>query len=67
MISVWLYILLGLTTSVTSSANGIFTNSFLVKFQKSVENDVALKLAARNGFENVGEVSTFSKVYIKCI
>lgn len=59
MVSVWLYILFGLTTSVTSSNSNIFTNSFLVKFQESVKNDVASKIAARNGFESVGEVSEF--------
>lgn len=56
MITVWLYVLLGLTTSVTSSVNSVFTNSFLVKFQHSVDSDVALEIASRNGFQNVGEV-----------
>lgn len=61
MIALWMYILLGLATSVTSTTNNVFTNSFLVKFQGSVENDVAFKIAARNGFENIGEVSNLVK------
>lgn len=56
MLSVWLYIFLGLTTLVASSTNSVFTNSFLVRFQRSIENDMAHEIAARNGFENVGEV-----------
>lgn len=56
MILVWLYFFLGLTTLVASSANSVFTNSFLVRFHRSVKNDVVHDIAARNGFENVGEV-----------
>lgn len=57
MLLVWLYFFLGLTTLVASSANNVFTNSFLVRFHRSIENDVARDVAARNGFESIGEVS----------
>lgn len=59
MLSVWLYSFLGLTTLVASSTNNVFTNSFLVRFQRSIENDIAHEIAVRNGFENVGEVIDF--------
>lgn len=58
MLLVWLYFLLGLSTLVTSSANNVFTNSFLIRFHRSVKNDIAHEIATRNGFENIGEVST---------
>lgn len=56
MLLSWLCFL-GLTTLVKSSANSIFTNSFLVRFHRSVQNDVVHDIASRNGFENVGAVS----------
>lgn len=64
MLSVWLYSFLGLTTFVASSTNNVFTNSFLVRFQRSIENDIAHEIAARNGFENVGEVIYFHKLLL---
>lgn len=59
MLSVWLYMLLGLTTLVASSTNSVFTNSFLVRFQRSIDKDIANEIAVRNGFENVGQVKSF--------
>lgn len=59
MLSVWLYIL-GLTTLVASSTNNVFTNSFLVRFQRSIDSDIANEIAGRNGFENVGQVQNLS-------
>lgn len=58
MIPVWLYFFFGLTTLMLS-ANSVFTNSFLVKFQRNIKNDIAHEIALRNGFENVGEVFMF--------
>lgn len=55
MLLAWLYFL-ALTTLVASTANSVFTNSFLVRFHRSVQNDVVHDIASRNGFENVGEV-----------
>lgn len=57
MLPIWLYFFLGLTTLVLSSANSVFTNSFLVKFQQNINHDIAHEIATRNGFENVGEVN----------
>lgn len=53
----WLCCFFSLTTLVASSANSVFTNSFLVRFQRNIKNDIAHEIAARNGFENIGEVS----------
>lgn len=63
MLAVWLYSFLGLTTLVASSTNNVFTNSFLVRFHRSIENDIAHEIAVRNGFENVGEVIHFGKIF----
>lgn len=57
MLLPWLCIL-GLTSLVASSANNVFTNSFLVRFHRSIDNDIANEVAARNGFDNIGHVST---------
>lgn len=64
MLLVWSYILLGLSTLVASSANNVFTNSFLVRFQRSVKNDIAHDIAARNGFENIGEVKNNQFIHL---
>lgn len=57
MTPLWLCLIFGLTTLVTSSANSVFTNSFLVRFQRNIKNEIAHEIAARNGFENMGEVN----------
>lgn len=57
MLPVWLFLFFGLTGLVLSSANNVFTNSFLVKFHQNIKKDVAHEIATRNGFENVGEVN----------
>ncbi|XP_031619450.1 neuroendocrine convertase 2 [Contarinia nasturtii] len=57
MLSKWIYFFIGLTTLVVSSANIVFTNSFLVRFHQNINNDIAHAIASRNGFENVGELS----------
>lgn len=62
MLLAWLCFL-ALTTLVASTANSVFTNSFLVRFHRSVQNDVVHDIASRNGFENVGEVITFFGFY----
>lgn len=56
MLPVWIPFFFGMSMLVLSSANGVFTNSFLVKFQQNIRDDVAHEIATRNGFENVGEV-----------
>lgn len=53
----WLYFLLGSTTLVAPSTSNVFTNSFLVRFHRSIDSSVAHEIAARNGFESIGEVS----------
>lgn len=65
MLPVWLYLFFGLTTLVLSSTNSVFTNSFLVKFQQNIKNDIAHQIATRNGFENVGEVNI--KIFVNSI
>lgn len=37
--------------------NDVFTSSFLVRFKRSVDNDLAGDVAARYGFDNIGPVS----------
>lgn len=44
-------------TSSTPSSGELFTSSFLVRFKKSVDNQIAHEVARRNGFHNVGPVS----------
>lgn len=41
----------------TAQRNDIFTSSFLVRFHRSIDNDLAHDVAQRNGFENLGAVS----------
>lgn len=38
--------------------DGVFTNSFLVRFRRNVDNDEAHQIAAKHGFINIGPVST---------
>lgn len=57
MTPLWLCLFFGLTTLVASSANSVFTNSFLVRFQQNIKNEIVHGIAARNGFENMGEVN----------
>lgn len=66
MTECWWRIALGLwlvcvSPSVTfANARGdLFTNSFLVKFRREVDNQVAHSVADRNGFVNLGPVSNF--------
>lgn len=49
-----LYAALYLLLSV--SATELFTNSFLVKFRRDVDNRLAHNVADRNGFVNMGPV-----------
>lgn len=65
----WCALLLGLfvlmlaqDTSSTSS-NELFTSSFLVRFKRSVDNDVAHEIAKRNSFHNIGPVSELTLSY----
>lgn len=55
------FCLLGLicgTDIVLSSARSdIFTSSFLVRFRRNVDNELAHDVAKRNGFDNLGPVS----------
>lgn len=37
--------------------NDVFTNSYLVRFHRSVDTDEAHRIAIRNGFDNLGPVS----------
>lgn len=65
----WCSLLLGLfvlsLASVTSStsSNELFTSSFLVRFKRSVDNNVAHEIAKRNSFHNVGPVSGFHVMF----
>lgn len=38
--------------------NDVFTSSFLVRFRRSVDNELASAVATRYGFDNIGPVST---------
>lgn len=61
---VLLYFFCGLSLLLITSANSVFTNSFLVKFQQNIKNDIAHEIATRNGFENVGEVNIFKSDHL---
>lgn len=37
--------------------NDVFTNSYLVRFHRSIDTDEAHQIAKRNGFDNLGPVS----------
>lgn len=37
--------------------NDVFTNSYLVRFHRSIDTDEAHRVAHRNGFDNLGPVS----------
>lgn len=58
-ISLLLGIFIILLAQVTSSksSNEVFTSSFLVRFKKSVDNQLAHEIAKRNSFHNIGPVS----------
>lgn len=60
MLKSWCFFLLGLTSvAILSEASSgeLFTSSFLVKFKRSIDSNLAHKIAQRNGFYNIGEVS----------
>ena len=51
-------IVISLTSSSATSPSGeLFTSSFLVKFKRSIDNQLAHDIANRNGFHNIGPVS----------
>lgn len=58
----WFSLFLGLfaLSQVTSSPSSgeLFTSSFLVRFKRSVDNHQAHEIAKRNGFHNIGAVSS---------
>lgn len=66
MLLAWLYFL-GLTSLVASSANNVFTNSFLVRFRRSVDNDIVNKIATRNGFHNIGGAVSTENIQLKYV
>ena len=46
------------TPSLATLPSGeLFTSSFLVKFKRSIDNQLAHDIANRNGFHNIGPVS----------
>lgn len=49
-----------LASSVATAAPDIFTNSFYVKLRGAHTDDIAHQLAKRNGFVNLGPVSSHS-------
>ncbi|XP_052126085.1 neuroendocrine convertase 2-like [Frankliniella occidentalis] len=50
----WLVLALGLDTSL--AGGHVFTNSFLVRLNGDLGNEVAHRVAQRNGFDNLGPV-----------
>lgn len=40
-----------------SSSGDVFTSSFLVRFKKNVNSELAHQIATKYGFENIGTVS----------
>ncbi|GAB0093699.1 hypothetical protein DMENIID0001_088720 [Sergentomyia squamirostris] len=58
--------LLGLIFSVatvSSSSGDVFTSSFLVRFKRNIDNDVAHEIANKYGYDNLGSVSK-TTIYI---
>lgn len=49
--------------SVSSTKNDVFTSSFLVRFRRNVDGELAHLIADRNGFENLGPVSDCDTIY----
>lgn len=47
-----------------SSTNDIFSNSFLVRFRRNVEQQEAHKIANKHGFVNMGPVSLLVLSYL---
>lgn len=45
------------------AANDVFTSSFLVRFRRSVDNDVAHSVANKYGFDNLGPVSISQSIF----
>lgn len=42
-------------TQATTKSGDVFTSSFLVKFKRSIDSQLATEIAARNGFHNIGQ------------
>ncbi|CAO1431431.1 unnamed protein product [Diamesa tonsa] len=51
------------SSSATSPSGEVFTSSFLVKFKRSIDNQLAHDIANRNGFHNIGPVRSSEKEF----
>lgn len=62
--NMWLKCLTITVLFAATVSREVFTNSFLVRFKRSVRHDEATELAARHGFESLGPVSR-DHVYVR--
>lgn len=55
--NMWLQCLAATVLIAAAASREVFTNSFLVRFKRSVQHEEAHELALRHGFDNLGPVS----------
>lgn len=55
--NMWLQCLAAIVLVSAAASREVFTNSFLVRFKRSVGHDEVHQLAQRHGFDNLGPVS----------
>lgn len=55
--NMWLQCLAATLLIATGASREVFTNTFLVRFKRSVQHDEAHQLALRHGFDSLGPVS----------
>lgn len=53
----WLQCLAATLLIAAASSREVFTNSFLVRFKRSLRHEEASELAASHGFDSLGPVS----------
>ncbi|XP_023226360.1 neuroendocrine convertase 2-like [Centruroides sculpturatus] len=57
------FLLLFIVAAPVSSSADVYTNSFLVRLKRSVDNNVADRVARRNGFANLGPILDSDKEF----
>lgn len=55
--NMWLQCLAATLLIAAAASREVFTNTFLVRFKRSVQHDEAHQLALRHGFDSLGPVS----------
>lgn len=57
-VNMWLQCLAATLLIAAAASREVFTNTFLVRFKRSVARDEAHSLALRHGFDSLGPVSS---------